>query len=106
MAGNLYKIVNNINNKVYIGKTYKTIQERWRNHLSDAYKIDAESMEYARNAKLQRAIRKYGPEHFKIELIGQFEEGVLEQKEVEYIAKYDSYHNGYNSTLGGEKIKN
>ena len=33
--GYIYKIVNNINGKVYIGKTDFTIEERWKNHIHD-----------------------------------------------------------------------
>ena len=29
----IYKITNDINNKVYIGKTIKTVEERFRQHL-------------------------------------------------------------------------
>ena len=31
--GYIYKITNNINGKVYIGKTTKTVEERWKGHL-------------------------------------------------------------------------
>ena len=100
MIGNLYMITNDINEKVYIGKTYTPLSDRWKRHIKDTYRTDRNN-----NNKFYNAIRKYGPEHFKIELIDKFEEGILEQKEQEYIAKYDSYHNGYNSTLGGDGIK-
>lgn len=31
----IYKITNDINNKIYIGKTRLTVQERWREHCHD-----------------------------------------------------------------------
>lgn len=93
MIGELYIIRNIINNKVYIGKTYIGIHERWKTHIKDSVKCDT---------KFYRAIRKYGKENFHIDLLGKYESGVLEQKEIEYIKIYDSYRNGYNSTLGGE----
>lgn len=99
MIGNLYIIKNTVNDKVYIGKTYNTIEQRFKEHKQDARR------ESRKHNKFQRAIRKYGEENFYIELLGQFEEGLLEDKEIEYIAKYDSYHNGYNSTLGGDSGK-
>lgn len=102
MLGSLYIIHNLLNNKVYIGKTYNSIEYRFKEHIKDAFTIDYKTLEYKYDYKLYRAIRKYGQEYFKIELIGKFEEGILEQKEQEYIAKYDSYHNGYNSTLSGD----
>ena len=33
--GYIYKITNNINGKVYIGKTDFTVESRWKNHLHD-----------------------------------------------------------------------
>lgn len=100
MLGDLYIVTNDINNKIYIGKTYIGYKNRWKSHLNDAYRVDRDN-----NNKFYNALLKYGPEHFHIGLINQFEEGILEQKEIEYIAKYDSYHNGYNSTIGGDGYK-
>lgn len=109
MIGDLYKIVCTLNNKVYIGKTYRgyiyIYINRFKEHIKNAFDTEYEGLLYKYDYKIYRAIRKYGPEHFKIELIGQFEEGILEQKEQEYILKYDSYNNGYNSTLGGDGNK-
>lgn len=101
MKGNLYKITNTVNKKVYIGKTYSTLEVRWRRHMQDVFRLN-EYLEYKYNYKLYNAIRKHGISNFKIELINQFEEGELEQKEIEYIERYNSYNNGYNSTLGGD----
>lgn len=97
MKGTIYIVTNDINSKVYIGKTYTTIQTRWKRHISDAFRNDR-----LQKGKFHRAIAMYGPEHFTIKPLAQFEQGILEKKEIEYIAKYDSYYNGYNSTLGGD----
>lgn len=102
MIGNLYIIRNNINDKVYIGKTYKTIEQRFMEHKRDAEKAGKGKKH---DCKFYRAMRKYGFENFHISLINTFEEGLLEEKEIEYIAKYNSYYNGYNSTLGGDGNK-
>ncbi len=37
--GYIYKISNIINGKVYIGKTEKTIEERWSKHLENAKEL-------------------------------------------------------------------
>ena len=47
-------------------------------------------------------MRKYGIEHFQIEQIEECEFGNRFEREKFWIAHYDSYYNGYNSTLGGE----
>ena len=96
MKGRIYKITNDINNKIYIGKTYNSINQRFNEHLRDSRK------EKCKNQPLHYAIKKYGVKHFFVELLGEHEEGILEKKEIEFIEKYNSYKNGYNATLGGD----
>ena len=38
MKGSVYLIENKINHKVYIGKTYLTIKERWKEHIKESKK--------------------------------------------------------------------
>lgn len=104
MEGHLYKVVNTVNGKVYIGKTYSTIGDRWARHKYDAFRLDPEG-NYKYDFKFYRAIRKYGTDAFDIYDLGTFEESLLEEKEIEYIEICDSYRNGYNSTLGGDGNK-
>ena len=50
--GYIYIITNNVNDKVYVGQTYRSIKERFSEHLrsnDDCY--------------LHRAMRKYGKSH-------------------------------------------
>lgn len=100
---NIYIIKNTINDKVYIGQTSESIQRRFNRHKKDCYK----SAPVYVNNKFYRAMRKLGPENFFIELIedniSTFEE--LDRREIYWISKYDSYYNGYNSTLGGQHYK-
>lgn len=93
----VYKIINKVNNKVYIGITSKGISARWKEHLYNA--------EHGCPFKLHNAIRKYGKENFSIELIdfcNSWEE--LEEKEKLYISEYKSLQDefGYNMTEGGD----
>ena len=95
MTGYIYKITNIITNKVYIGQTNKTIQERFERHLYDALRNPKPL-----KTKLACAIRKYGEKAFKIELI-ELIEGTTEQitdREYFWISYYDSVSKGYNST--------
>ena len=92
----IYKITNDINNKVYIGKTTQGIENRFKMHIKDAFKRNQESR------PLYKAINKYGVEHFHIEAIEYCLIEDLEQREQYWIEKYDSYHSGYNATRGGD----
>lgn len=92
----IYKITNDINNKVYIGKTITTITERWREHISDSKK------ERCKKRPLYDAMNKYGIEHFHIEEIEKCSADESKEREKYWIQYYRSYHNGYNATLGGD----
>lgn len=93
--GIIYKVTNDINNKVYIGQTTYTLEQRWANHVNASLKnVD--------KFHFHSAIRKYGPKHFKIEEIERCPESELNNKEKYYIQKFNSIENGYNISIGGE----
>lgn len=93
----IYKITNDINQKIYIGKTEFSIERRFKEHCKEAFR--------ERNEKrpLYAAMQKYGIEHFHIELIE--ETSNPEEREIYWIEKYRSFKNGYNATLGGDGKK-
>ena len=94
----IYRVTNTVNGKVYIGKwSHPTVDHRWRLHKSAA---KSGSPYY-----FHRAIRKYGPDIFKVEVIDRaMTAEELSEKEKFYIASYQSNspEKGYNMTLGGE----
>ena len=94
--GYIYKITNDINNKVYIGKTLKSIEARFHEHIKDSKRIKYE------NRPLYRAMCKYGVEHFQIEMIGKYPDDELSNMEIYWIAYYRGYEDGYNATKGGD----
>lgn len=96
MIGTLYVITNRVNGMQYVGKTYKTVEERFQEHIRDSRRKRNE------NRKLYQAMNEFGVDNFYILEIGQYEESELEQKEIEYIYFYNTYRNGYNQTLGGD----
>ena len=55
--GFIYKITNNINDKVYVGQTAGTLEERFKQHKK---KINSEDR---KTYPLYNAMRKYGIEH-------------------------------------------
>ena len=93
----IYKIIIDINDKVYIGKTEFSIKKRLAEHCRDALR--------ERNEKrpLYSAMKKYGVEHFFIELVE--ETNVPEEREAYWIKYYNSFEKGYNATLGGDGKK-
>lgn len=97
--GYIYKITNDINEKVYIGQTIRTITERWKEHLK-------ESRANRANHPIYRAMRKYGCEHFSIELIEEVSNEQLDIREKYWIEQYNTYKNGYNATYGGNGYRN
>lgn len=94
MKGIIYKITNTVNNKSYIGQTRQSIQFRWNQHTS---KKD--------NTYFHNAIQKYGKDNFTIEILEECDVSELNEKEIFYIAKYDTFKNGYNLTIGGDGNK-
>lgn len=95
--GYIYKITNKINNKCYIGQTIQFLEQRWKDHK----KIYNNSNSKLYDFPLYKAFRKYGLENFIFEKIDECNIDELDDKEIYWIAFYDSYKNGYNQTLGG-----
>lgn len=91
--GYIYKITNDINNKSYIGLTTTTVEQRWSKHIRNYQTVD-----YA----LYKAMRKYGIDHFLIQMVERCDNECLNERERYYIDLYDTYNNGYNETRGGE----
>ena len=83
------------NNKVYIGITSRNPEKRWKKGYG-----------YVDNEHFYRAIKKYGWENIKHEILYEnLEENEAYEKEKELIKKYGSnnYEKGYNKSIGGEK---
>lgn len=95
--GLIYIIRNSINDKVYVGQTILSLEDRWKTHLKPS--VSKQRGSY----KIYNAMNKYGKENFYCELL---EDNVsieeLNDREIYYIEKYDSFENGYHSTKGGD----
>ena len=90
----IYKITNIINDNQYVGKTERKPEDRWKEHLYHA-KTDGPMV-------ISKAIRKHGEKNFKFEVIEECSTAEMNSKEIYWINYYDTYHNGYNSSLGGD----
>ena len=95
----IYKITNKINGNSYIGLSVD-IKRRWRAHYQ-RYK-DEFNKEYEK--VLYKAFRKYGIENFEFSIVEECPLEKLREREKYWIAYFDTYHHGYNSTEGGEDI--
>lgn len=91
--GFIYKITNIKNGHSYVGQTRRTVEQRWKEH----------QYYYEGCIKLQRAIKKYGIESFKVETLEQCDDSELDDREKYWISYYDTFNNGYNLTLGGQQ---
>lgn len=86
----IYKITNRVTGDIYVGKTVKSLAERFYYHCYDSKKS---------NTHLHRAMRKHGKENFTIELLEECEVVKLNELEVKWIALLKPR---YNMTAGGE----
>ena len=111
--GIIYKIENTVTHEVYIGQTSES------NGFNGRYPRKGVGIErvynyhnYNKNKKayynthLLASIEKYGFDSFVVDEI--FDTALtldeLNYKEALYIKQFDSYHNGYNMTLGGDGV--
>lgn len=100
--GYIYKVTNKINNCVYVGQTSKTLSKRWSQHIKESY----EALDGTRKSfpYFHRAIIKYGVENFYPEVIEECDNNILDEREQYWIKYFNSYQNGYNATVGGQKL--
>ena len=96
--GHIYKITNKINGKVYIGQTIKPVEKRFSQHRHNYTKS------YFSQLTLYKAFKKYGLDNFAFEEIESVDDSLLDEREKYWISFYNSYYDGYNSTLGGRTV--
>ena len=92
----IYKITNQVNGKSYIGKTLKTVEDRWKEHIEESQRVHKE------HRPLYAAMKKYGIENFFIEEIESCSDLELSNRERYWIEYFGSFKYGYNATIGGD----
>lgn len=106
-SGEIYIITNITNNKKYIGQTVSYLSSgrkygigrRWDKHLSDARNNADLGIRHFCNA-----IRKYGKDNFKVELLLICNVKMMDFYEKEFINLYDTISpKGYNLESGGTR---
>lgn len=97
----VYLVRNTLNGKGYVGKTVRTLDQRWKEHVYHAAVGDDEMALYD-------AIRKHGPEAFVHEELERLSDGStpadLNTAEIGWIERLGTYGRGYNMTRGGDGI--
>jgi group I intron endonuclease len=92
----IYKITNKINGKFYIGKTSKSVEQRFKAHINCA--------KNRVNRHLYDAMNYYGYDNFTVELIEEIYSNLeANEKERYWINFYNCISpKGYNMTVGGD----
>lgn len=100
--GEVYLVTCLVNKRKYVGITTKGFLNRWKGHIRA-------SLREKDDCRFHKAIRKYGVENFKIEVIESkyyvnHDRLVkwLFRREMYWIKYYNSNHIGYNMTEGGD----
>ena len=101
MSCGIYKITNKLNNHSYIGQSIN-IENRWSDEKARAFNPNSEEYESA----LSQAYRKYGVKNFSYTILEECLRAELDEKEIYYIALYNTYKDGYNETTGGQGTPN
>lgn len=95
MTCGIYRITNNQTGEMYIGQSI-CIETRFKQH---SYGQD-------KNSAIDNDIRKMGKDNFNFEILLECSKDKLDSNEIKLIEKYDTFHNGYNKTRGGDKFDN
>lgn len=103
--GEIYIIKNFANGKYYVGQTVQSSQERFSQHIREAYTKGRKEYNYC----LSRAIRKYGKESFDFAVLAyKVPIEILTLVEEHYIDMYMTTNPkyGYNTSIGHNDTSN
>jgi hypothetical protein len=119
IVGEIYKIVNTVNNKCYVGQvvSHRLNKNKYRpfgyvGRFSDHVSEAINNTKKKQCTYLNNAIRKYGKEKFKVTLLETCDMDDINDREKHHVAKHKTlYPTGYNLTPGGKtteykKVKN
>ena len=101
--GLIYIAKDKIIGKVYIGQTKNRLEVRKKQHLKHAKnKVDSTYF-----STFYKMIRFFGENNFEWKILeDDIPEEKLNEREIFYIEKYNSYQEGYNSSGGGQRSHN
>lgn len=97
----IYCYTNKINGKRYVGQTVRKLKSRHIQHISA---VNHRTSRYDNFSPIHRAIRKYGIENFKLEILHVADKYSIDMLERHYIYTLNTFvknKNGYNISSGG-----
>ena len=97
-TGLIYTIFCTINKQRYVGLTTQDVSKRWKEHITQAKNNPS--------SPLHKSIAKYGSHNHKVRILeSDIPIDDLPDREIHWIAEFDTFNNGYNQTTGGETSK-
>jgi group I intron endonuclease len=94
----IYKIINTVNSKVYVGQTIVPVRNRFTDHM----RMLRNNIHF--NYKLQNDFNVLGKNVFKVEILEEIvDKHMLDAAEIYYISTLQSIEHGYNLSEGGQK---
>lgn len=109
--GVVYRISCNTTDKWYVGQTLINTESRKKKNAFDAisYRLNQHCLNAMKGRedcpKLYNAIRKYGIESFKVDVLEVCSVEILNERETYFIDKLNVVKNGYNIASGGAGVQ-
>ena len=100
----IYGIHNKINDKWYVGQA-QDIKKRNYNELLNLKKFNRFHCGVRDNKHIVKSWQQHGESAFEWVILEECDIDKLDEREIFWIKKKDSYKNGYNQTLGGGGIR-
>lgn len=90
--GIIYSIYNQETGKYYVGQSILELNKVWKEHIQQSSRMNADP--------LYKDMRRYGLDKFRIKIIEECSESLLNKRESYWIEQYDAYNDGYNLSPG------
>lgn len=99
----IYKISNDVNNKLYIGQTTRSLKDRIHNYFDECTYVNSHP-----HRPISDAMHKYGFDKFHFEILEDniTDKQTLDELEKKYIEEFDTCNpsKGYNLERGGNSV--